>query len=257
MGFSRQAHWSGLLFSPPGDLPNPGIKSTSPALTGTFFPTESPEKPGVCSYLQPKAFSLTCTQYKWELWGLQELRNWPKIPQVVDWDLSPDHLAPDPHPSPIRGDAYLFGLQIKSLVQMRIKLSTAQERIKIPVPQETQSVQYWTYSRWLLKELETHTLFQPWLDVHLFPKVQQLDCLHTPASSCPSKKSPGFQTLATALLFLAAFLDNPVHSLAPPIVACLSSHTGFKDLEVIYCYYLHNSQRDLAKVRSESRHSLA
>ena len=130
-GFSRQEYWSGLLFSPPGDLPNPGIKPTSPALTGTFFPTESPGKPGVCSYLQPKAFSLTGPQYKWELWGLQKLRNWPKIPQVVDWDLSPDHPAPELHPSPTGGDTYLFGLlKIKCLAQMRIKLSTIHERIK-------------------------------------------------------------------------------------------------------------------------------
>ena len=26
MGFSRQEHWSGLPFPPPGDLPDPGIK---------------------------------------------------------------------------------------------------------------------------------------------------------------------------------------------------------------------------------------
>ena len=31
MGFSRQGYWSGLPFPPPGDLPNPGIKPTSPA----------------------------------------------------------------------------------------------------------------------------------------------------------------------------------------------------------------------------------
>ena len=29
MGFSRQEYWSGLPFSPPGDLPNPGIKPAS------------------------------------------------------------------------------------------------------------------------------------------------------------------------------------------------------------------------------------
>ena len=29
MKFSRQENWSGLPFSPPGDLPNPGIKLTS------------------------------------------------------------------------------------------------------------------------------------------------------------------------------------------------------------------------------------
>ena len=31
MGFSRQEYWSGLPSSPPGDLPNPGIKLQSPA----------------------------------------------------------------------------------------------------------------------------------------------------------------------------------------------------------------------------------
>ena len=32
MEFSRQGYWSGLPFSPPGDLPDPGIKPESPAL---------------------------------------------------------------------------------------------------------------------------------------------------------------------------------------------------------------------------------
>ena len=30
--FSRQEWWIGLSFSPPGDLPNPGIEPASPAL---------------------------------------------------------------------------------------------------------------------------------------------------------------------------------------------------------------------------------
>ena len=32
MGFSRQEYWSALPFPSPGDLPNPGIESGSPAL---------------------------------------------------------------------------------------------------------------------------------------------------------------------------------------------------------------------------------
>ena len=39
-GLSRQEHWSGVPFPPPGDLPHPGIEHTSfpsPALTGGFF----------------------------------------------------------------------------------------------------------------------------------------------------------------------------------------------------------------------------
>ena len=44
LGFSRQEHWSGLPFRPPGNLPDPGIKLTSPALAGRFFTTEPPGK---------------------------------------------------------------------------------------------------------------------------------------------------------------------------------------------------------------------
>ena len=43
-----QKYWSGLQFPPPGDLPDPGIKSTSPvtpALAGRFFTTEPQERP--------------------------------------------------------------------------------------------------------------------------------------------------------------------------------------------------------------------
>ena len=42
IGFSRQDYWSGLPCSPPGDLPDPGIKPLSlmcPALAGGFFTT--------------------------------------------------------------------------------------------------------------------------------------------------------------------------------------------------------------------------
>ena len=48
MGFSRQEYRSGLPFLSLGDLPNPGIKPTSPvspALAGGFFTTEPPGKP--------------------------------------------------------------------------------------------------------------------------------------------------------------------------------------------------------------------
>ena len=40
--FSRQEYWSGLLFSTPGDLPDPRIKPVSPespALAGRYFTT--------------------------------------------------------------------------------------------------------------------------------------------------------------------------------------------------------------------------
>ena len=48
MGFPRQEFWSGLPLHSPGDLPDPGIKPTSPAalvLAGGFFTTEHIENP--------------------------------------------------------------------------------------------------------------------------------------------------------------------------------------------------------------------
>ena len=44
MGFSRQEYWSGLPFPSPGDLPNLGIKSGSPALEAEALPSEPPGK---------------------------------------------------------------------------------------------------------------------------------------------------------------------------------------------------------------------
>ena len=37
MGFPRQEYWSGVTFPSPGDLPNPGIQPTSPALAGRIL----------------------------------------------------------------------------------------------------------------------------------------------------------------------------------------------------------------------------
>ena len=44
VAFLREGYWSGLPFPSPGDLPNPGIKLTSPALAGGFLTTEPPGK---------------------------------------------------------------------------------------------------------------------------------------------------------------------------------------------------------------------
>ena len=38
MGFSKQEYWSGLPYSPPGNLPNPGIRPRSPALQADSLP---------------------------------------------------------------------------------------------------------------------------------------------------------------------------------------------------------------------------
>ena len=43
--FPRQEYCSGLPFPSPGDLPDPGIEPTSPALAGALFTAEAPGKP--------------------------------------------------------------------------------------------------------------------------------------------------------------------------------------------------------------------
>ena len=44
-GISRQEHWSGLPFPPPGDLPDLGIEPSSSPFIGRFFTTAPPGKP--------------------------------------------------------------------------------------------------------------------------------------------------------------------------------------------------------------------
>ena len=44
IGFSKQECWSGLPFPSSGDIPDPGVKSQSPALQADSLPTELPAK---------------------------------------------------------------------------------------------------------------------------------------------------------------------------------------------------------------------
>ena len=43
-GISREEYWSGLLFPPPGDRPDPGIEPTSPAWQSDSLHFETPRK---------------------------------------------------------------------------------------------------------------------------------------------------------------------------------------------------------------------
>ena len=46
MGFAwKNSGMNGLPFPPPGDLPDPGIKPSSPALAGGFLTPEPPGRP--------------------------------------------------------------------------------------------------------------------------------------------------------------------------------------------------------------------
>ena len=51
MRFPRQEYWSELPFPSPGDLLDPGIKPTSPALASGFFTLESPGKPNISKHV--------------------------------------------------------------------------------------------------------------------------------------------------------------------------------------------------------------
>ena len=45
MGFSKQEYWSGVPLPSPGDLPDPGIETGSPALEADTLTSEPPGKP--------------------------------------------------------------------------------------------------------------------------------------------------------------------------------------------------------------------
>ena len=64
MGLSRGEHWSELPFSPPGHLPNPGMKPSSlmsPAVVAGSLPLTPPGKP-----ITPNCCFLTCIQVSQE-----------------------------------------------------------------------------------------------------------------------------------------------------------------------------------------------
>ena len=60
MEFSRQEYWSGLPFSSPGDLPNPGIEARSPILQAYSLPSKPPGKP----------IDHICVVYFWALYSV-------------------------------------------------------------------------------------------------------------------------------------------------------------------------------------------
>ena len=60
-GFPRQEYWSGLPFPSPGNLPYPGIESTSPALAGGFF---TPELHGKLRTLQSLLFGYRDSSFR-------------------------------------------------------------------------------------------------------------------------------------------------------------------------------------------------
>ena len=84
MGFHRQAHWIGLPFPSPGDLPNPGIKPASPLSASGFFTTEPLGKPQWIPIIMIKLTVRSAGYLSWRI----------PVPQDVHVHFSPNSVAP-------------------------------------------------------------------------------------------------------------------------------------------------------------------
>ena len=83
MEFSRPEYWSGQPFPPPGDFPNPGIKSRSPELQTDSLPAEPQGKPkntGVGSLSLLQRIFLTQESN----WGLLRCRQIYKSSNMIE-----------------------------------------------------------------------------------------------------------------------------------------------------------------------------
>ena len=84
MGFPRQEYWSGLPFPSPGDLPDPGIKPTSPALGSGFFTAKPPRKPPLikCCCSVVKSCPTLCDPMSCSIPGFSVHHNLPEFAQT-------------------------------------------------------------------------------------------------------------------------------------------------------------------------------
>ena len=151
MGFSRQEYWSGVPCPPPGDLPDPGIESRSPALAGGFF-TSKP--PGKQDYIQEGA--------KEELVpAFLRLRSWQLQDVVLCWKVlvsinvllptSTHKLSDESFTSTLGSDQYLV-IQIEN-TKRRLPSFSQKEELRDP---ENQSQ---TGSPWVSSGQQIHVFF--------------------------------------------------------------------------------------------------
>ena len=68
MGSSRQAYWSGLPLSSPGDLPDPGIEPGSPPLQEDSLPSEPPGTPWSSQFTVPDLVCLHACNKSPQMW---------------------------------------------------------------------------------------------------------------------------------------------------------------------------------------------
>ena len=109
MEFFRQEYWSGLPFPSPGDLPDPGIEPTSPALVARFFTPETPENPILIQFSSVAQLCPTlCDPMNCSTPGLPVHHQLPEFTQThIHWvghTIQPSHpllspVSPAPNPS--------------------------------------------------------------------------------------------------------------------------------------------------------------
>ena len=87
-GFSRQEYWSGLQYSPPEDLPNPGTEPGSPALQVNSLPSEPPGKRYQLIFLKLK--NSPTTSIVQGFWNWEEISNL-FLPSRYRWLQQPSH----------------------------------------------------------------------------------------------------------------------------------------------------------------------
>ena len=78
MEFSRQEYWSELPFSPPGDLPKPGIKPASPAspeLAGEFFTSRATGEAALSNFKPPKYLYANSCRHSSRHWRWAAVNN--------------------------------------------------------------------------------------------------------------------------------------------------------------------------------------
>ena len=77
----RQEYWSGLPFPSLGDLPDPGIKTRSPALRVDSLPFEPPGKP-MAQWQRSCLLMQECRRHRFNLWfgKIPWRRKWQPIP---------------------------------------------------------------------------------------------------------------------------------------------------------------------------------
>ena len=78
MGFSRQEYWSGLPFPSPGNLTNPGIEPSFPALQADALPSEPPGKTSI----PKKGNAKECSDYHTTAFISHVSKVMLKIPQA-------------------------------------------------------------------------------------------------------------------------------------------------------------------------------